>query len=74
MASWRLDLLTAADVPALTNGSRLPLVVALTCLNGMFQSLFPEESLAEALVRAPNGGAVGVWASSGLTSPPGNRS
>src|SRR4029077_1043491 len=32
-------------------------------------SLFPEESLAEALVRAPDGGAVGVWASSGITSP-----
>ena len=69
VASWRLDLLTTEDVPALTNGSKLPIVVALNCFNGLFQSLFPEESLAEALVRAPNGGAVGVWASSGLTSP-----
>jgi hypothetical protein len=69
VASWELDLLTTDDVPKLTNGSKLPLVVALTCLNGMFQSLFPEESLAEALVRAPGGGAVGVWASSGITSP-----
>ena len=69
VASWRLDLLTTDDVPGLTNGSRLPIVVALNCFNGLFQSLFPEESLAEALVRAPNGGAVGVWASSGLTSP-----
>ena len=64
-----LDLLTTDDVPKLTNGNRLPIVIALACLNGMFQSLFPEESLAEALVRAPNGGAVGVWASSGITSP-----
>ena len=69
VASWRLDLLTTEDVPGLTNGSKLPIVVALNCFNGLFQSLFPEESLAEALVRAPNGGAVGVWASSGLTSP-----
>ena len=69
VASWRLDLLTTEDVPGLTNGSRLPLVVALNCFNGFFQSLFPEESLAEALVRAPDGGAVGVWASSGMTSP-----
>ena len=69
VASWELDLLTTDDVPRLTNGSKLPIVVALNCLNGMFQSLFPEESLAEALVRAPNGGAVGVWASSGVTSP-----
>ena len=69
VASWQLDLLTTEDVPGLTNGSKLPVVVALNCFNGFFQSLFPEESLAEALVRAPNGGAVGVWASSGLTSP-----
>ena len=69
VASWQLDLLTTEDVPKLTNGSKLPIVVALNCFNGFFQSLFPEESLAEALVRAPNGGAVGVWASSGLTSP-----
>src|SRR4029077_103572 len=69
VASWRLDLLTTDDVPRLTNGSKLPIVIALACLNGMFDSLFPEESLAEALVRAPNGGAVGVWASSGITSP-----
>jgi hypothetical protein len=69
VASWELDLLTTDDVPKLTNGSKLPIVIALDCLSGMFQSLFPEESLAEALVRAPNGGAVGVWASSGITSP-----
>ena len=69
VASWQLDLLTTEDVPRLTNGSKLPLVVALNCFNGFFQSLFPEESLAEALVRAPDGGAVGVWASSGMTSP-----
>jgi autotransporter-associated beta strand protein len=69
VASWQLDLLTTEDVPRLTNGSKLPVVVALNCFNGLFYGLFPEESLAEALVRAPNGGAVGVWASSGLTSP-----
>ena len=69
VASWQLDLLTTEDVPLLTNGGRLPVVVAMNCFNGFFQSLFPEESLAEALVRAPNGGAVGVWASSALTSP-----
>ncbi len=69
VAAWELDLLTTDDVPGLTNGSKLPVVIALACLNGFFQSLFPEESLAEALVRAPNGGAVGVWASSGITSP-----
>src|SRR5207248_3127860 len=57
--------------PGFTNGARLPLVLAMTCLNGFFHSLFPEESLAEALVRAPNGGAIAVWASSSLTTPGG---
>jgi hypothetical protein len=66
---WRGNLLTATDVPALGNGSRLPLVVAMTCFGGFFHGLFPEESLAEALVRASNGGAIGVWASSGMTDP-----
>jgi hypothetical protein len=64
---WRGDVLTAADAATLDNGSRLPLVVAMTCFNGFFHGLFPEESLAEALVRTAGGGAVGVWASSGMT-------
>ena len=46
---------------------RAPIVVAMTCLNGLFQDLYTD-SLAETLQRAPNG-AVAVWASSALTSP-----
>lgn len=65
---WDDNLLTDDDGPGLTNGARMPLVLAMTCLNGFFHSLFPEESLAEALQRAPNGGAIAVWASSSLTS------
>src|SRR5439155_11356053 len=64
---WRDGLLTTDDVPALTNGARLPLFVMMDCLNGFFHGLYPEESLAEALVRAEHGGAVAVWASSGFT-------
>ncbi len=63
-------LLQASDAAALTNGNRLPLFVSLTCLNGYF-AVPSAESLAESLVKAPNGGAVAVWASSGLTIPPG---
>ncbi len=40
----------------------------MNCLNGYFQDVFTE-SLAESLLLSPNGGAVAVWASSGLTSP-----
>lgn len=63
---WRGDLLTSADPAALTNGTRLPLIISMNCLNGYFDDIYTE-SLAEALMKAPGGGAVGVWASSGLT-------
>jgi hypothetical protein len=49
-------------------GSRLPFVVAMNCLNGFFHGIYGEESLAEALLRTPDGGAVAAWASSSLTS------
>ena len=61
------DLLTSADVTdAWRPGTRLPVVVAMNCLNGFFQGIYGEESLAEALLRAPEG-AVATWASSSLT-------
>ena len=37
----------------------------MNCLNGFFHDLYTE-SLAEALLKAPAGGAVAVWASSTL--------
>ena len=33
------QLLTNADVPAWTNGTRLPLIVAMNCLNGLFNGI-----------------------------------
>jgi hypothetical protein len=56
------------DASQLTNGNRLPFVVAMNCLNGMFHDFF-QDALGEALLRNGNGGAVGVWASSALTAP-----
>ena len=67
---WNGDLLTSDDAQALTNGSRLPFFVNLTCLNGFFHDLYTG-SLAEALLNAEQGGAVAVWTSSGLTAPQG---
>lgn len=54
----------------LTNGNRLSFVVAMNCMNGRFQN--PNlVSMAEALLTAPQGGAVAVWASSGqCVAPP----
>jgi uncharacterized repeat protein (TIGR01451 family) len=65
---WADYVFTSSDARTLTNGSRLPVVVTLDCLNGYFHDVFTE-SLAEALLKAPNGGAVAVWASSSLTEP-----
>ncbi len=65
---WNGNLLTSEDARLLTNGRRLPLVIGMTCLNGIFHDVYAE-SLAEALLKAPGGGAVAVWASSGFTEP-----
>ena len=67
---WRGSILTSDDAEDLTNGNQLPFFVNMTCLNGNFHDLYTE-SLAEALLKAPQGGAVAVWSSSGLTYPQG---
>lgn len=61
-------ILSTLDVPAFTNGQRLPVFLMMTCLNGYYQNP-ARESLAEALLRTDKGGAVAVWASSGMTDP-----
>ena len=64
---WRGNLLTGGDAAQLANGGDLSLFVMMTCLNGYFHD--PAlESLAESLLKA-KGGAVAVWASSGMTEP-----
>jgi uncharacterized repeat protein (TIGR01451 family) len=62
------NLMTDEIAASLTNGPRLPVFVIMNCLNGYFQDVFTE-SMAESLLLSNNGGAVAVWASSGLTSP-----
>lgn len=59
-------ILRTADVAALGNGDRLPLVTTLTCNIGMFA--FPGfTSLGERLVIEPAGGASAVWGPVGLS-------
>jgi hypothetical protein len=65
---WRGDLLTTTDAEILINGLQLPLFVNMTCLNGFFQAPYAD-SMAEALLKAQGGGAIAIWASSGLTEP-----
>jgi hypothetical protein len=61
------SLFTSPDALTLTNGTnKLSFVVVMDCLNGYFQD--PTVlSLSEAMLKAPNGGAVAAFASSGLT-------
>jgi hypothetical protein len=59
-----------ADADTLTNGNNLSVFTLLTCLNGYFvQPAIGFESLAEVLLKAQNGGAAAVWASTGETTP-----
>jgi hypothetical protein len=66
--TWNGNLLTSLDARTLTNSPYLPFLVSMTCLNGFFQDPY-SESMAEAFLKAEQGGAVAVWASSGLTLP-----
>lgn len=66
--TWRGDLFNSEDAAGLRNGQRLSLFVSMTCLNGYFHDA-TTESIAEALLKAPNGGAVASWASTGMSDP-----
>jgi hypothetical protein len=64
---WDGGLLDTTQAAGLTNSPYLPFFASMTCLNGYFIDDVNEPSLATALLMAPAGGAVAVWASSGLT-------
>jgi hypothetical protein len=60
----------AADVDGLQNGSKYPLVMAMTCLNGYFVEAFAGwDSLAEVFIKSLDKGAVAVFTSAGMTPP-----
>jgi hypothetical protein len=63
---WR-GIFTSEDAENLLNKG-LPFFVNMTCLNGYFQDPY-SETMAESLLKAQSGGAVAIWASSGLTEP-----
>lgn len=66
---WTGDqILSTSDAATFNNGTRLPVFLMMTCLNGYYQNP-ARESLAESLVRTDAGGAIAVWASSGMTEP-----
>ena len=59
-------LLDLADVADLTNGPRLPVVTAVSCLVNQF-ALPGFDAIGEQLITRPQGGAVAVWSASGLS-------
>ncbi|MFP4436010.1 MAG: C25 family cysteine peptidase [Chloroflexaceae bacterium] len=61
------------NVAQLRNTDKLPVVTVANCLNGYFVGEPDPVSLAEELQRLPEGGAVAVWAASGLDFPSGHR-
>ncbi|MEW6130617.1 MAG: C25 family cysteine peptidase [Acidobacteriota bacterium] len=64
---WRGNLLTATEAVNL-NQANLPMFVLMNCLNGYLHDA-TMDALGEALIKAEPGGAIAVWASSGLTLP-----
>ncbi len=69
---WTAASFTSPDATALTNGNKLPFVVVMNCLNGYYVDV-RLLGLAEAFMKTPNGGAIAVFASSGLTGPDGQQ-
>ena len=65
----RGNLLTTADAASLGNPGHPAVFTMMNCLVGMFDD--PSTvALGKALVDAPEGGAIAVWASSGTTTAP----
>lgn len=59
-------IFTSTDAMALTNRTKLPIVTAMTCVMGQF-SVPGLVCLGEQMILNPDGGAIAVWAPSGLS-------
>lgn len=63
---WAGPIFSSDDAAALNNGNQLPFVTVMDCLNGYFTDPLVE-GIGESFLKAPNGGAIASFASSGLT-------
>ena len=66
--AWQSQFLGLNDPAGLTNSPNFTVFTLLTCLNGYFLKA-DGDSLSEKIIKAPNGGGVAVWASTGETTP-----
>ena len=62
-------VLMSEDTAAMSGSASTPFYVMMSCLNALFADV-SSTSLGEALLRVPNGGAIAVWASTGMSDPP----
>lgn len=62
------DLFTLDDVAALSNGSRLPMILSMTCYSAPFDNP-SEDSIGERFLRESDKGAVAVFAASWRNAP-----
>ncbi|UXI67943.1 C25 family cysteine peptidase [Tahibacter amnicola] len=62
------DLFTLEDVSGLKNGTRLPMILSMTCYSAPFDNP-TEDSIGERFLREPGKGAVAVFAASWRNSP-----
>ncbi len=66
---WVADrLLHVDDMPSLSNGTRLPVLLEMTCQTGQFhlpQASPAQDCLAEQFIRRVGGGTVASWSSTG---------
>jgi hypothetical protein len=58
---------SSADVPKLTNGSKLPFLMSLDCLNNYFGVPSRNTSLGEDFLNSASGGALAVLSTAGLS-------
>lgn len=70
-AGWADEgLFTTSDIPALENQNKLPIILAMTCLDGYYISPYQyssdREAMAEVITRAQGKGAIASWSPTGF--------
>ena len=68
---WAAEgLFTTSDVAQLANGAKLPVMLAMTCLDGYYIYPFPsssgQDAMAEVVTRTDGRGAVASWSATGF--------
>ena len=65
-ANWTWEgLFGRSDIPSLTNGEKLPMMLPMTCWEGYFIDPL-NTCLSESIVRAEGKGAIASWSATGL--------